>query len=343
MEARSALEGLGPVNKDAPSWNARRVLVTGATGVVGSWVVKELVERGAVVVALILEPDLHSELYRSSYIQRVVPVQGRLEDLPTLERALTKFDVDTVIHLGAQAIVTTADAAPLGTLETNVQGTWNLLEACRGRGQAMRAIVIASSDKAYGESNHLPYTEDTPLNGRGIYEVSKSCADLIAQAYHHAYSLPIAIARCGNVYGGGDLNWSRIVPGTIRSFLGGERPLIRSDGQYVRDYFYVKDAARAYLALASQMDSANVRGESFNFGADCRLTVVQIVGVIARLMHCEHLPPIILDKAPGEIRSQYLSSAKAARVLQWKPVHDLEEGLRETIQWYREYFKERNA
>jgi CDP-glucose 4,6-dehydratase len=332
------MEGLGSVNGQAEILQSRRVLVTGATGIVGSWVARDLVECGATVVALIVEPDYNSELYRSGCIQNVQVMQGRVEDFHILERALVEFDVDTVIHLGAQAIVTTADATPLETLGTNVQGTWNLLEACRQRGKVIRAIVVASSDKAYGESDHLPYTEDMPLRGRGIYEVSKSCADLIAQAYYHTYQLPIAIARCGNVYGGGDFNWSRIVPGTIRSFLRGERPVIRSDGQSVRDYFYVKDASRAYLSLAAQLNSAQVRGESFNFGADCRLTVLKVVEVIGHLMQCEHLQPVILNQAPGEIRSQYLSSAKAARMLQWKPFYDLEEGLRETIDWYKKYF-----
>ncbi len=328
------------LNDDRQFWSARRVLVTGATGVVGSWVTKDLLERGAVVAALVMEADPQSELFRSGCIKRVHAVDGRLEDFSVLEHALAEYEVDTVIHLGAQAIVGTADAAPLATFETNVRGTWNLLEACRRRRNAIRGIVIASSDKAYGEHDHLPYTEDMPLKGRGTYEVSKSCADLIAQAYHHTYGLPIAIARCGNVFGGGDLNWSRIVPGTIRSLGRGESPVIRSDGQYVRDYFYVKDASRAYLTLAAQLDSREVCGESFNFGAESRLTVLQIVNKISRLMQCEHINPTVLNRAQGEIRSQYLSSAKAARVLQWKPAYSLDEGLGETIQWYKKFFSE---
>jgi CDP-glucose 4,6-dehydratase len=337
------MEALGTLGEERKFWSARRVFVTGATGAVGSWVTKDLLERGATVVALVMEADSRSELYRSGRIQRVRAVYGRLEDFSTLERALAEYEVDTVIHLGAQAIVGTADAAPLETFESNVRGTWNLLDACRRRPKAIQRIVIASSDKAYGEHDHLPYTEDMPLKGRGTYEVSKSCADMIARAYYHTFGLPVVIARCGNVYGGGDLNWSRIVPGTIRSLYQGESPQIRCDGQYVRDYLYVMDVSRAYLSLAAHMDSREVCGESFNFGADSRLTVLQVVDEISRLMKCQHLKPIVLNKAQGEIRSQFLCSAKAARVLQWKPAYSLEEGLRETIQWYKQFFSENDS
>jgi CDP-glucose 4,6-dehydratase len=201
----------------------------------------------------------------------------------------------------------------------------------------VQRVVIASSDKAYGEQPNLPYTEDMPLNGRRPYEVSKSCADLITQAYHHTYDLPVAIARCGNVYGGGDLNWSRIVPGTIRSFLRGERPIIRSDGTYVRDYIYVEDVARAYVRLAECLDDDWVRGEAFNFSTESPLTVIELVGTIQRLMDCEHIEPQILDSAEGEIRAQHLSAAKARSILGWKPLFNLEEGLSETIEWYRAF------
>jgi CDP-glucose 4,6-dehydratase len=327
------VEGLGRMIMGF--WNQRRVFITGATGFIGSWLVKELLAHGAYVVALVRDTDPQSELYRSGDIRRVSVVNGRLEDFWTLERAINEYEIDTVFHLGAQTIVGTAHRFPLPTFEANIRGTYNLLEACRLHSNMVQRVVIASSDKAYGEQPNLPYTEDMPLNGRHPYEVSKSCADLIAQCYHHTYGLPVAIARCGNVYGGGDLNWSRIVPGTIRSFLRGERPIIRSDGTYVRDYIYVKDVVRAYMRLAECLDDDRVQGEAFNFSAETPLTVLELVQAIQRLMNCEHIEPQILDCAEGEIRAQYLSAAKARSILGWEPQFNLEQGLRETIEWYR--------
>lgn len=324
--------------KESHFWAGRRVLVTGATGIVGSWVVKDLVSKSAEVVALVLDANPRSELYRSGLIHRVTVVNGRLESFADLERAIVENEIETVIHLAAQAIVGAAHRSPLATFEANVRGTWNLLEACRLQSGLVKRVVIASSDKAYGEHDQLPYTEDMPLQGRQPYEVSKSCADLIAQSYFCTYELPVAIARCGNIYGGGDLNWSRIVPGTIRSLYRGESPAIRSDGQYVRDYVYVKDVARAYLALAERMDSAGVRGESFNFSPESRVTVMEIVDKMRQIMRCDHLTVTVLNQAKGEIRSQYLSSDKAKRVLGWTPGYTLEEGLKETIEWYSGFF-----
>lgn len=327
------VEGLGRMIMGF--WNQRRVFITGATGFIGSWLVKELLAHGAYVVALVRDTDPQSELYRSGDIRRVSVVNGRLEDFWTLERAINEYEIDTVFHLGAQTIVGTAHRFPLPTFEANIRGTYNLLEACRLHSNMVQRVVIASSDKAYGEQPNLPHTEDMPLNGRHPYEVSKSCADLIAQCYHHTYGLPVAIARCGNVYGGGDLNWSRIVPGTIRSFLRGERPIIRSDGTYVRDYIYVKDVVRAYMRLAECLDDDRVQGEAFNFSTETPLTVLELVQAIQRLMNCEHIEPQILDCAEGEIRAQYLSAAKARSILGWEPQFNLEQGLRETIEWYR--------
>lgn len=322
-------------------WANRRVLVTGATGIVGSWVVKDLVNRSAEVVALVLDANPQTELYRSGFVKQVNVVDGRLEDLSALERAIVGYEIDTVIHLGAQAIVGAAYRSPVGTFETNIQGTWNLLEVCRLHPDLVKRVVIASSDKAYGAQDQLPYTEEMPLLGRQPYEVSKSCADAIAQTYYHSYGLPISIARCGNIFGGGDLNWSRIVPATIRSLYQGQSPLIRSDGKYIRDYIYVKDVSMAYLTLAENLDSAEVRGEGFNFSPDSRVTVLEIVDKIRHLMNCEHLSPTVLNEARGEIRNQYLSSGKASRVLHWKPIYSLDEGLRETIDWYIKFFGER--
>jgi CDP-glucose 4,6-dehydratase len=326
------------MSRSSSFWAGKRVLVTGATGVVGSWVVKDLVERSAEVVALVLDANPQSELYRSGLIKRLNVVNGCLENFTVLQRAIVGYETDTVIHLGAQAIVEVAYRSPLSTYETNIRGTWNLLEACRLHRDLVKRVVIASSDKAYGEHEQLPYTEEMPLQGRQPYEVSKSCADLIARSYSHAYGLPVAVARCGNIYGGGDLNWTRIVPGTIRSLYQGKSPLIRSDGQYIRDYIYVKDVSCAYLALAEHMDFPEVRGGGFNFSPEAGLTVLEIVDRIRKIMKCEHIKPTVLNEAKGEIRNQYLSSARAKRVLGWKPAYTLEEGLRETIDWYVKFF-----
>jgi CDP-glucose 4,6-dehydratase len=315
----------------------QRALVTGATGVVGSWLVKELLAREIEVVTLVLDLDPRSELVRSGDIDRCSVVNGALEDLPTLERAVGGHDVDTVFHLGAQTIVGVAHRAPLGTWEANVRGTYNLLDTCRLHEDRVRAVVVASSDKAYGEATTLPYTEDFPLRARHPYEVSKACADLIAQSYYHAYGLRIAVARCGNIYGGGDLNWSRIVPGTIRSLLRDERPVLRSDGSFVRDYVYVRDAAAAYLTLGIALATDAIAGEAFNFSNESPLTVRELVDAIGRAVGTDDADPIILNHAPGEIHDQSLSAAKAQSLLGWRPAFDLESGLAETVEWYRDY------
>ncbi len=321
-------------------WKERRVFVTGATGMIGSWLVKELLARKATVVALVRDLDPQSELYRSGDFHRITVVNGSLEDFWTLERTLNLYEIEIVFHLGAQTIVGIAHRSPLTTFESNIRGTYNLLEACRFHQDRIQGVIIASSDKAYGDQPVLPYTEDMPLTGRHPYDVSKSCADLIAQAYYHTYQLPIAISRCGNVYGGGDLNWSRIVPGTIRSLLKGERPVIRSDGTLIRDYIYVKDVVRAYLCLAERLPEGQIQGEAFNFSNETPLSVLEVVAVIQRLMGCSHMEPQILNRACGEIKHQYLSAQKARHFLGWKPIYGLEQGLEETIQWYRRFFAE---
>jgi CDP-glucose 4,6-dehydratase len=320
-------------------WSEKRILVTGATGMVGACLVKELLAHGAYVVALVRDADPKSELFRSKAIEKVSVVNGMLEDFWTLERTINEHEVDTVFHLGAQTIVGTARRFPLPTFEANIRGTYNLLEACRLHQPLMKRIVIASSDKAYGDQIQLPYTEETTLQGRYPYDVSKSCSDLIAQSYFHTYALPIGIARCGNIYGGGDLNWSRVVPGTIRSILRGERPIIRSDGKFVRDYIYVRDAALAYLGLAEHLSDEALHGQGFNFSVGKPMTVLEIINVIRRLMDAEHLQPIIQNAAKGEILSQYLSSDKARRLLNWEPSCGLEKGLEETIGWYRAFLR----
>jgi len=329
-----ALEGVVIVGE---FWQGRRVFVTGATGLVGSWLVKDLLAQSAHVVALVRDPDPQSEFYRSGDDQHTAVVQGALEDYWTLERAVNEHEIDTVFHLAAQPIVGVAHRSPLQTFEANVRGTYNLLEACRQHQGLVRRIVVASSDKAYGTQPVLPYTEEMPLQGRNPYEVSKSCADLIAQSYHHTYALPVAVARCGNIYGGGDLNWSRIVPDTIRACLRGARPIVRSDGTYVRDYIYVKDVGGAYLRLAERLDDPAIQGEAFNFSPEQAVTVLELVARIQHLMGCEGLTPDVRNTARGEIHSQYLDSSKAERLLDWRPRYSLDEGLTETVAWYRAY------
>lgn len=322
-------------------WAGRAGLVTGATGMVGSMLVKDLLARGARVVAIVRDNDPQSELIRSGAIADISVVTGAVEDFWTLERAINEYEPDAVFHLAAQPLVGAAHRLPLPAFEANVRGTYNLLEAVRVHRDLVHRVVVASSDKAYGAQANLPYVEDMPLLGRHPYEVSKTCADLIAQAYHHTYGLPIAIARCGNIYGPGDLNWSRIVPGTIAACIRGERPIIRSDGTYIRDYLYVKDASRAYLRLAESLDDPAVAGEAFNFSNEKPLTVLQLVEILQRLMACGHLAPDVRAAAVGEIKDQYLSAAKARQVLAWSPAFTLENGLSETIAWYRAFLANR--
>jgi len=319
-------------------WLHRRVFVTGATGMVGHWLVRDLIAAGARVVCLVRDPDPQSGFYRSGDYQKVSLVQGDVEDFASLERAINDHEVETVFHLAAQPIVGVAHRNPLPTFETNVRGTYNLLEACRLHSSLVKRVVIASSDKAYGPHDDLPYTEEMPLQGKHPYEVSKSCADLITQAYHHTYGLPVTILRCGNIYGGGDLNWSRIVPYTIKCFLENQRPVIRSDGTYVRDYIYVKDVSRCYMQAAEFVTSREVAGQAFNFSLEQPLTVLEIVKAIQKLMKRPNLKPDVQNTARGEIASQYLNTDKAQRVLNWRPQYSLEEGLRETVAWYRQYF-----
>jgi CDP-glucose 4,6-dehydratase len=320
----------------ASFWQDRPTLVTGATGLVGGWVVRRLLDAGAQVVCLVRDWVPGCELVRGRLVEQTVVVRADVRDQAALERALGEYEIDTVVHLAAQTIVGIANRNPVSTFEANVQGTWALLEACR-RSPRVKQIVVASSDKAYGDQEKLPYDETTPLEGRHPYDVSKSCADLIAQAYATTYGLPLAITRCGNFYGGGDLNWNRIVPGTIRSLLRGQRPVIRSDGLSVRDYFYVEDGAAAYLMLAERLAAdPSLRGQAFNFSNEIQVTVLDLVRRIARLISSAQEPDV-RNEATNEIRHQYLSAAKARQVLGWAPLFDLDEGLRRTIGWYQEH------
>lgn len=322
---------------DKNFWQDRPTFVTGGTGLVGSWLIQRLVDAGSDVVCLVRDWVPQSELVRSGLIERVKIVRGDVRDRDMLERALGEFEIDTVIHLAAQTIVTIANRNPISTFETNIAGTWNLLEASR-RSPKVKQIVMASSDKAYGDQEILPYSEDTPLQGQHPYDVSKSAADLIAATYAKSYDLPVVITRCGNFYGGGDLNWNRIIPGTIRSVLRRQAPIIRSDGGYIRDYFYVEDGAAVYMLLAEQLAlRPELKGQAFNFSNEIQVTVREIVESVIKLMK-SNLKPEILNETSNEIRHQYLSAEKARRVLNWKPLFNLNQGLTITIDWYKNFF-----
>jgi CDP-glucose 4,6-dehydratase len=320
-------------------WLDRPTFVTGATGLVGGWLVRRLIAAGADVVCLVRDWVPQSELVRSRLIDQVKVVRGDVCDGALLERVLGEYEVRTVLHLAAQTIVPIANKNPASTFESNIGGTWSVLEACR-RSPNVQQVVLASSDKAYGDAEQLPYDEDTPLLARYPYDVSKACSDLIGQSYAHTFGLPVAITRCGNFYGGGDLNWNRIVPGTIRSVVRGQRPVIRSDGHYVRDYFYVEDGAAAYMLLAEQLAARpELRGAAFNFSNEIQVTVLELVERILKLMESD-LEPVIYNEASKEIRCQFLSAARARELLGWAPLFSLEQGLASTIEWYRAFLGE---
>ena len=325
-----------------PFWRDRPVFVTGGTGLLGGWLIRGLQERGAEVVTLVRDWIPQSELCRSGLLEKICVVRGELQDQALLERILGEYEIRTVFHLGAQAIVPIGNRNPVSTFESNIRGTWCLLESCR-RSPTVREIVAASSDKAYGSHTELPYREDAPLRGLHPYDVSKSCADLIAQSYAATFGLPVVVARCGNLYGGGDLNWSRIIPGTIRSVLHEERPVIRSDGVPTRDYFYVEDGSAAYLRLAEALaEDRDLKGEAFNFSNEQPLSVLQVTQEILRLTGRMDLKPVILNEASGEILHQYLDARKARERLHWEPGYSLQEGLKETIAWYQEFLGRRD-
>jgi CDP-glucose 4,6-dehydratase len=320
-------------------WKDRPVFVTGCTGLLGSWLCKELIARKANVLGLIRDWVPRSVLINDNYIDTMNIVRGDLSDFSTLERALNEYEIDTVFHLGAQTIVEIANRNPLSTFETNIKGTWNILEASR-RVPTVKKIIMASSDKAYGDQPVLPYSEDTPLQGTHPYDVSKSCADLLAKTYHTTYGTPVCVTRCGNFYGGGDMNFNRVVPGTIRSLVNDEQPLIRSDGSYIRDYFYVEDGVNAYLHLAEKMENKNIHGEAFNFSNELQITVLELVKKIISLMGKENIEPNVLGIAKNEIKHQYLSAKKAREMLGWSPKYTIDEGLERTIQWYSKFLTE---
>jgi CDP-glucose 4,6-dehydratase len=330
------MEGLAGMKNSF--WRDRTVLVTGATGLVGGWLTKHLLEQGASVTALVRDWVPASEFARQRLTECVNVVRGGLSSPTLLERVLGEYEIEVVFHLAAQTIVGIANRNPLSTFESNIRGTWNVLEACR-RSPLVKSVVIASSDKAYGDQAVLPYKEDMPLQGKHPYDVSKSCSDLIAQSYAHTFGVPLAITRCGNFYGGGDLNWNRVVPGTIRSVIRGERPIIRSDGKYVRDYFYVEDGAAAYMLLAERLlRDPKLGSVAYNFSNEAQVSVLEMVNAILAKMGTK-LKPEIQNQASNEIRHQFLSAERARTELNWKPLFTLDEGLEKTIAWYREALK----
>jgi CDP-glucose 4,6-dehydratase len=318
-------------------WRGRNVFVTGATGLLGSWVVSELVAQGANIVALVRDRVPFSLLYSLGLHKKICSVSGEIEDYAKLERALAEYEIEVVFHLAAQTQVLIANRSPLSTFESNIRGTYMLLEACRHH-KLTKAVVVASSDKAYGEAEKLPYDETTPLRGAHPYDVSKSCADLIAKSYGLSFGAPVCVTRCGNLYGGGDLNFARIIPGTIRSVHQNQAPVIRTDGTPRRDYFYVRDAVLAYMLLAEKMVTEEKRAEAYNFSSDTPLSALEITSHILRLMGRDDLNPVIRGENGGEIKDQWLSSKKARRELGWAPKFTLDEGLRMTIDWYLAYF-----
>ena len=319
-------------------WKARAVFITGCTGFLGYWLTERLLQEGATIVGLVRDSVPQSSFFRFKLAERITVVRGEVENYPLLERILNEYEIDTVFHLAAQPIVGTANRVSLSTFETNIKGTWNLLEACRRSHPLVKRIIVASSDKAYGTQEKLPYTEESPLRGAHPYDVSKTCADLIASSFFTTYQLPIAVTRCGNFYGGGDLNFNRLVCGTIRSVLQGEPVIIRSDGTPRRDYIYIKDAVSAYTALAERIEDLTLFGEAFNFSGGKPLSVLDVTNKILELMDKKGHPLEVLNQSSGEIKDQYLSIQKALRILDWHPRHSLEEGLRETIAWYRNFF-----
>ena len=322
----------------ADFWKLRNVFITGCSGFLGYWLTERLVEQGAHVVGLVRDSVPQSSLYRYKLNERISVVRGSVEDYPLLERILNEYEIDTVFHLAAQTIVEIANRSPLSTFEANIKGTWNLLEACRRIHPLVKRIVVASSDKAYGTQEKLPYEEDAPLKGAHPYDVSKTCADLIASAFVETFNLPVCITRCGNFYGGGDLNFNRLVCGTIRSVVHGQPIVIRSDGTPKRDYIYIKDAVSAYCTLAEEMEALNVFGEAFNFSTGKPMSVLDVTALLLELMGKSDHPVKMLNQSRGEIKDQYLSISKAESILNWSPHYSLEAGLRETIDWYHSFF-----
>ncbi|MEG6522403.1 GDP-mannose 4,6-dehydratase [Desulfotomaculum sp. 1211_IL3151] len=320
-------------------WIDKNVLITGCSGIIGSWLTKKLVEEGANVVGIMRDHVGNKSIIQKDLLNGIYVAYGDIGDFLFVNRVIAEYEIDTVFHLAAQTIVTIANRSPLSTFESNIKGTWTVLEACR-LSPTVERVVVASSDKAYGDSDQLPYRENQPLRGKHPYDVSKSCTDLLAQSYYHTYKLPVVISRLANVYGGGDLNFNRIVPGSIKAVLGDRPPVIRSDGSPLREYLYVEDAVAAYLSLAENLHRPDVMGEAFNFAPNRPYSVIEIVEQIIRLTGKDIVPTILGGNSlGGEIFNQYSDSRKARELLDWQPSWDLAKGLVRTLEWYRRWLK----
>jgi CDP-glucose 4,6-dehydratase len=326
-----------PVVQQEPRfWDGRSVFVTGCSGFLGGWLARALLDHGARVSGLVRGAAAARPLYADGLADRVSTVTGSIGDLTLLCDALAEHDVEVVFHLAAQAITSAARRDPIGTLDTNIRGTWNVLEASRRSG-SVKAFVLASSVKVYGAQPSLPFSEDAPLNGCQPYDASKIGAELISSTYHRAYELPVVITRCGNLYGGGDLHWDRIVPGTIRAASEGRRPVVRGGGTPLRDYLYVEDAIDAFLRLAQVAREPAIAGQAFNIGTGASSSELEMTEQILRAMDREDLKPEVLPASPHAIIHQSLATDKLRAATGWTATRELEDGLARTVAWYRDY------
>jgi CDP-glucose 4,6-dehydratase len=319
-------------------WQHKNIFITGCSSFIGSWLSELLLYEGAHIVGLLRDIVPKTSLFRSKLNEKITIIEGTVDDCLLLERALNEYEIDTVFHLAAQTIVGAGHRNPLPTFETNIRGTWNVLEACRRNRSLVKRIIVASSVNAYGVQDTLPYTETSPLRGTYPYDVSKTCTDLIAYSYFNTYNLPVVITRCGNIYGGGDINFNRLIPGTIKSVFYHEPIIIRSSGAVKRDYCYVKDIVHAYLTLAENLEKLHLAGEAFNFSSGSQVSVLDVINKILEIMDQKDFPIKILNEAKGEMKDQYLSIEKAKKVLNWSPQYSLQDGLRETVEWYKDFF-----
>jgi CDP-glucose 4,6-dehydratase len=319
-------------------WRDKNIFITGATGFLGSWVAKSLIEKNANVITLVRDKFPKCNFFLSGLDKHSTQVHGQLEDYHFIERVLNEYEVDTVFHMAAQTIVQTANRSPIGTFKSNIEGTWNIMEATRNA-KLIKRVVVASSDKAYGTQPQLPYTEEMSLQGEHPYDVSKSCADLISQSYHKTYGLPVAVTRCANLYGGGDLNYNRLIPGIIKAIIQKKDFIIRSDGSMQRDYMYVKDGVDGYLKLGEKIDNPQIKGKGFNFGTETPLSVIDVFRKVKQILNTE-INEQILGEAKGEIDKQYLGTQKVKELLNWYPQHTFEQGVKETFDWYNHFKNE---